>query len=330
MNELAISDASILADDLIAQNRFYYTAADFQLQLVNGFQHGKTPGETSYMKSLDDMFTLRPGFLYCFTGWPGSGKSEFLTQLAVLQAQFRKRKICFYSPESYPIEEFIDTIIHCYLGKSTDRRFPNVCSPDEYLQAIKWVDEHFFFCDWKETPDASEALRAFEYFKKEKGVEIFIVDPFNSLVTEGEERNLAIGLKRNLTAFKRFAAQNKAMVWIVEHPKTPADTKEFDQIPGPRHLFGGTMWWNKVDVLATVHRPNHQDKGDPTVQFKTWKIKNQKLNGRPGEEFIYFDIRTNRYYPTNSFNRHPMLPELPAGNWIPYKEPEEKTDETPF
>lgn len=324
MNDQQI-DIDILAEDLASPNRFYFTARDYAEGLKQGFTKGKTPGETSCLRWLDDMFTLRPGFLYCFTGWPGSGKSEFITQLTVLQAMFNKRKICFYSPESYPVDEFIDTIIHCYLGKSTDLRFPNVCSPAEYEAAIQWVDEYFYFCDWKETPDASEALQAFEYLQKEKGVEIFIVDPFNSLVTAGEEMNIAIGLKKNLTSFKRFAAQNKVMVWLVEHPKTPNESAEFDKIPGPRHLFGGTMWWNKVDVLATVHRPNREDKNDTTVVLKTWKIKKQELNGRPGEQFMFFDIRTKRYYENNSFTRHPMLPEPLGQHWVPYKD-----DENPF
>jgi twinkle protein len=316
-----MDEANILASDLVAENQFFKRASDYKMQLIDGFHKGKTPGETSHLKSLDDIFSMRPGFLYCFTGWPGSGKSEFLTQMAVFQAHFKKRKIAFYSPESYPVDEFIDTIAHCHMGKSTDRRFPNVCSVKEYGEAIDAVDKHYFFCDWKETPDATEALNAFEFLRKTYGVEIFVVDPFNSLVTEGEERNIAIGLKKNLTTFKRFAAQNKVMVWLVEHPKTPSDTKEFDQIPGPRHLFGGTMWWNKVDVLATIHRPNREDKNDPTVVFKTWKIKKQELNGRPGEQQLYFDIRTKRYYENNTFRFHPMGPaELPEGNWMPYKD----------
>jgi twinkle protein len=321
-----MNEANILAHDLLpAEKRVFYKPSDFQLQLIDGYHKGKSPGETSHLKGLDDIFSLRPGFLYCFTGWPGSGKSEFLTQLAVLQANFKKRKIAFYSPESYPMDEFIDTIVHCHLGKSTDRRFPNVCSAEEYTDALKKLDEHFYFCDWSETPDATETLAAFEYLRKEHKVEIFIVDPFNSLVTEGEERNIAIGLKKNLTAFKRFAAQNRVMVWLVEHPKTPNDTKEFDQIPGPRHLFGGTMWWNKVDVLATIHRPNREDKNDTTVVFKTWKIKKQELNGRPGEQFLFFDIRTKRYYENNTMRFHPMGPaENPGNGWMPYK------DDQPF
>ena len=206
------------------------------------------------------------------------------------------------------MDEFIDMFIHCYLGKSTDKRFPNVCSHDQYTKAIEWVDEHFYFCDWPETPNSETVINAFEFLRTQ-GCEIFIVDPFNSLVTEGEDRNIAIGLKKNLTAFKRFASQKRVMVWIVEHPKTPNDTKEYDQIPGPRHLFGGTMWWNKVDVLATVHRMNREDKTDRSVRLKTWKIKKQELNGTPGEGTLYFDIKTKRYYEQISCLDHPMNAE---------------------
>lgn len=306
MVEVALSDqVNILAQDLASDNAFYSRAKDHAVRLKHSFHAGKLPGETSYFQSLDKIFTMRMGFLYCFTGWPSSGKSEFLTQLAVMQANFKGRKIALYSPESYPVEEFIDMFIHCYLGKSTDKRFPNVCSEQEYNKAIDWVHEHFYFCDWPETPDAEKLILAFDHLKT-LGCEIFVVDPFNSIVTEGEERNIAIGLKKNLTAFKRFAAQKKVMVWLVEHPKTPNDTKEFDAIPGPRHLFGGTMWWNKVDVLATIHRVNREDKSNREVILKTWKIKKQELNGTPGEGSIFFDIRTKRYYEHVGCIDHPM------------------------
>jgi|SRR5688572_504047 len=304
-----MNEAAILAEDLASSNQFFVRAKDLQLKLKHTFKVGKQPGETSYFQSLDEMFTLRMGFLYCFTGWPSSGKSEFLTQLAVLQAQFKKRKIALYSPESYPVDEFVDMFIHCYLGKSTDRRFPNVCTEEQYNQAIEWVHEHFYFCDWNDTPDATVLISSFEHLRT-LGCEIFVVDPFNSIITEGEERNIAIGLKKNLTAFKRFASQKRVMVWLVEHPKTPNDTKEYDQIPGPRHLFGGTMWWNKVDVLATVHRVNREDKSNREVILKTWKIKKQELNGTPGEGRIFFDIRTKRYYEHVGCIDHPMNPNF--------------------
>lgn len=304
-----MDDIKILAHDLAASNNFFTRAKDWTINLLASFERGKQAGETSYFKCLDDNFTLRMGFLYCFTGWPSSGKSEFLTQLAVLQANFKNRKIALYSPESYPVDEFIDMFIHCFLGKSTDKKFPNVCSPEEYKKAIDWVDEHFYFCDWPETPDGETLINSFEFLRTQ-GCEIFIVDPFNSIVTEGEDRNIAIALKKNLTMFKRFASQKKVMVWIVEHPKTPSDTKEYDAIPGPRQLFGGTMWWNKVDVLASVHRVNREDKSNREVIIKTWKIKKQELNGTPGEGTLHFDIRTKRYFEDIHCLNHPMSTKL--------------------
>jgi twinkle protein len=275
-------EASIAASILGDESRFYTTAHDHQLRLLDTFRKGKQPGETTFYKNLDSMLTLRMGFLYCFTGWPGGGKSEFLTQLSVLQASQKKRKIAFYSPESYPEDEFIDSFIHSYIGKTTDNRFPHRCSEKEYIEAA-----------------------AFKFLVTQ-GCSIFVVDPFNSIITEGEDRNIAVSLKKNLTMFKRFAAQHRVMIWLVEHPKTPTEVKDFDQVPTNRHLFGGTMWWNKVDVGVTIHRPNRDDLNDRQVLIKTWKVKRQQLNGRPGEGTLYYDIKSNRYYQDNRCSIHPM------------------------
>lgn len=306
-----MDEAKILAMDLVSENQFYTTAKDHQVRLLDTFHKGKQPGETSYFQTLDAHFTLRLGFLYCFTGWPGGGKSEWLTQLSVLQAYFKKRKVAYYSPESYPVDEFVDTFVHCYLGKSTDRRFPNVCSEEDYKKAVDWANEYFYFCDWKDTPDCSTILNAFQFLVTQ-GCKIFVIDPFNSIVTEGEDRNIAVALKKNLTALKRFATQNRVMVWLVEHPKTPTEPKEFETVPNNRHLFGGTMWWNKIDVGVTVHRPNRNDRTDRQVIIQTWKVKRQQLNGTPGEKTIYFDVRTNRYYEDFHCLNNPMTVDLYA------------------
>lgn len=300
-----MDEARLSAEILGGESKFYTTASDHQLLLLDSFRKGKQPGETTYFQQLDGMFTLRMGFLYCFTGWPGGGKSEFLTQLSVIQANQKKRKIAFYSPESYPEDEFIDTFIHSYLGKSTDKRFHHSCSEPEYINATKWANDYFYFCNWTDTPTAEKLIAAFTFLITQ-GCSIFVVDPFNSIVTEGEDRNIAVALKKNLTLFKRFAAQNRVMVWLVEHPKTPTDPKDFDQVPNNRHLFGGTMWWNKIDVGVTIHRVNREDKNSREVLIKTWKVKRQQLNGRPGEGTLYYDIKTNRYYQDNLCSSHPM------------------------
>lgn len=286
----------LLANDLVSeQPKFFTKASQHKELLINGFRKGKQPGESTHIIILDENLTIRPGFLYAFTGWPGSGKSEFLTQIVERQAVKKDRRTALYSPESYPVDEFIDSIIHCYLGKTTDKRFPGVCSEEEYLQAIDWVDEHFYFLEWEETPDPETVLEAFKFLHEVHKVMFFVVDPFNSLITEGESSNIAVALKKNLTSFKRFASQRKVCVFLVEHPKTPSDPKEYDNIPGPRQMFGGTMWWNKTDILLSVHRPNRDDPKNDEVIIKVWKVKNQHLNGRPGEKILHYDFKTRRY-----------------------------------
>jgi twinkle protein len=311
-------EARILAEDLASESQFYTTADNHAIRLIDSYTRGKQPGETTYYQSLNEILTLRAGFLYCFTGWPGGGKSEFLTQLSVLQAHFKKRKVAFYSPESYPEDEFLDTFIHCYLGKTTDIRFPHVCNLNEYKAAIEWASKYFYLCNWSDTPNAETLLRAFDHLHKQ-GCQIFVVDPFNSIVTEGEDRNIAVALKKNLTLFKRFAVQKRVQVWLVEHPKTPNESKEFDTLPNNRNLFGGTMWWNKVDVGVTIHRPNRADKTDRRVTINTWKVKRQQLNGHPGEATLYYDLRGNRYYEDLQCMMHPMIePDLYKDKDLPF------------
>ena len=62
-----------IAHDLAAQNQFYTTAKQHTLRLKSTFIKGKEPGETTYYKKLDEILRIRMGFLYAFTGWPGSG-----------------------------------------------------------------------------------------------------------------------------------------------------------------------------------------------------------------------------------------------------------------
>ena len=328
----------VLAQDLASSSEFYSTALKHKERLIEGFNKGKEPGESCGIFQLDNNFTIRKGFMYCFTGWPGSGKSEFLTQIALYQAKKHQRKVGIYSPESYPVEDFIDSVVHCYLGKTTDKRFPNVCTEKEYISAIEFIDKYFFFLDWKETPDVSKVIDGFTFLKT-LGAEFFIVDPFNSLVTDGEGANLAVSIKNNLTNFKRFTSQNKVITCLVEHPKTPTDMKDYDNIPNNRNMFGGTMWWNKIDVGVSVHRMNRHDKNDDQVIIQTWKIKNQHLNGTPGEVIIHYDFKRRQYFGSRQKMMEPALelqqsfekPKFANTAYapearLPYQEKEENSD----
>ena len=289
---------------------------DYRELVIDQFLKGSQIGEPSGLTFLDPHLKIRPGYFYTVTGWPGSGKSEFVMQLALLQAITAKRKIAFYSPESYPVESFISTMAHCYLGKSTDKSYPNCCTEDEYRFALDWLNEWVFFVEHEENPDPSTVIEDFKQCKLGYGCKVFVLDPFNSLTSEDENTNMALQLKDVLNKFVHFTHTEKVIMFCIEHPKTPRDTQAAMEMPGPYQLFGGSMWWNKSDCIFAIHSMREEGKCTGEVLIKVWKMKNQKLNGRPGEVSAYFDITKNRYFKTrlgdvNAMNFDSVRKDLP-------------------
>lgn len=269
---------------------------EYNNRVLDQFRKGSMIGEGCGLSFLDANLKIRPGFFYTVTGWPGSGKSEFVMQLAILQSIISKRKIAFYSPESYPVESFIATMAHCYLGRSTDRGYKNCCSEDQYLSALEWLNEWVYLIDYDDSPDSVQVLEDFKTLFLSHSCKVFVLDPFNSLNEVDENPNMALQLKTVLNTFVHFVHTNKVIFFCIEHPKTPRDTMEALTIPGSHQLFGGTMWWNKSDCLLAIHSEREEGRYTGNVTIKVWKMKNQKLNGRPGEVRAWFDISRNRYY----------------------------------
>jgi len=306
-------------------DNYLFHALDFKDQIMETYQKGNNMGESCGIMSLNGIFRIRPGYFYCFTGWPGAGKSEFVTQLMILQATLKGRKGCIYSPESYPMAAYIETIAHNYLGKSVSKSYQNCCTESELLAALQWINDNFVFLNWKDTPDIQLVLQAFHHCKMFEKSKVFLIDPFNSLTNEDETGNMALNLKDYLNKMVGFTHNENVVTMVVEHPKTPRDSTEATKPPGAHQLFGGTMWWNKSDCMVSVHSlKDEQGRYTSEVLIKTLKMKNQKLNGRPGEVMLNFDIKTNRYSGAESFT--PKVPDnFKRLDWT-----ESKKDDLPF
>jgi len=80
-------------------------ARDVHEKVWDYHQHGDTFGEYTGVTKLNAHLRWRPGFLYTFSGWPGSGKSEFLNYMMILRAKAGE-KIVMYSPGVLPSTGF--------------------------------------------------------------------------------------------------------------------------------------------------------------------------------------------------------------------------------
>lgn len=225
------------------------------------------------------------------------GKTEFGLHLMLMKSIFCGWKWGVFSPENYPEDEFYDTLIHSYIGKSTDPFYENnQMSMDEYERGYNFVREHFFYV-YPERHTMDEIDSAFIYLIKEKGICGTFCDPHNQIEHSiGEREDLF--LSKFLTDRKRFALKYNIYSLTSTHPKSMSRNKngEYD-VPDMYDISGGAMWANKMDNIMALHRPNFiADPTDTTVECHVRKIKKQKLVGVPGVCTFTFSRKTNRYY----------------------------------
>ena len=232
----------------------------------------------------------------------------------LLRAKHYDDKIVMYSPESNTYE-LITNLARAYIGKNVNPEFDNICTEDEYNDALDFIQDHYVFLEnEEELPSVAGLLNTFERLSN-KGFNCFTIDPMNWLVESNVgETNLYNYLKVSLTNLKMFAKNFDTIVCYIEHPKTPSPVR--GKIPKATafSLAGGTMHFNKTDCMCLLHRMTDEDieeklsKGELLqqtldnkqnninfVEFETVKMKSQRLNGKLGSQLLEYDFITGRF-----------------------------------
>lgn len=265
------------------------------------FKKGKKRGETTRFESIDKHFTWKKGELTCVTGFPNHGKTELVMQLMLAKAIHDNWRWSVYSPENFPVDEIYDTLIHAYIGKTTDPHYSGQMTYADYLKGIDFVKGHFF-CFYPQLDHTFEAVSdCHEYAVKNFKVDGCLTDPFNAIDQDATIRDDHF-IRDKLNKAGRFARKYNICNVITAHPSGEVRRKEDGSFPVPDqyNLAGGRMWNNKCDNILAVHRPNyHKDKSDSLVEFHSHKIKKQKLVGLPGSVCLDFRRVTNRYHEMN-------------------------------
>jgi len=282
------------------------------------FKHGKKRGTTTHFIEFDDRFTWKSGEITLIVARPNFGKTEFGMQLMLMKSVFDGWKWAVFSPENYPADEFYDSLIHSYIGKTTDPYYDVLqMSMEEYERGYKFVKEHFFYV-YPEVHSMEEVDANFLHLIKEKVIKGCFIDPYNQLEMDYGNRD-DVFLSKFLRDRKRFAIEYDLHYLVSTHPKSMSRDKNGRYpIPEFYDIAGGAMWANKMDNIIVIDRPNYVDNpSDTQVDIHVKKIKKQKLVGTPGVQTFHFSRKTNRYS-INDYNPlekiHPKLPERPYGS----------------
>ena len=106
----------------------------------------------------------------------------------------------------------------------------------------------------------------------------FLIDPYSSLKFGSYGEHYA-----NAGKMRSFVKDQNCKLIVSMHVSTEAarrETKEGIAVPLPSHLEMGTMWMNRADDLAIMHRLTQNELLRNQMELHVCKIKSTRTGGR--------------------------------------------------
>ena len=246
----------------------------------NGIDHGIRAG----IPDLDKLFRVCPQTLTVCTGVPGSGKSSFLSWLAIQLASKHDWSTAILSAETPPTILLLQMAAiynqQPYLGASK-------MSDPQLAKAMDWLSDRLVILDDSDTSISSVLERA-QAAVLRMGVRSLIVDPFNFLTGSmgNAEENSVANINKILVSLKSFAVEHSIAIFLVAHP-----VKMYRQgdgkvpIPTGYDVSGSSSFYNVADAGITLSRDG------ANALFTVWKARFPWI-GKPGNTELSFDPET--------------------------------------
>ena len=303
-NECYLRKGEVETRMIVAEASHYPVAgiitADDELEEVMRLHRDGMPrGIPTGWPSLDNLYSVVPGYFTVVTGIPGSGKSEFMDNLMINVSRSHQWKWLVFSPEGAPTPSHIGRLIEKYWGKPfLPTEAGHTGSPrmveEEVLAAHSWVNDHVQFVV-PEDPTIDELLRLARVDVMRRGTQGIVIDPWNEIqhnrpsnVREDEY------LSEQLRKIRQFAERHQVHVFVINHPHALQWDQKTGQYPVVKgyDLHGGSMWLNKTGGLLSVWR-DAQEPSQP-VSVYVLKTKTRQI-GKRGWAKFYFQRPTGRY-----------------------------------
>jgi twinkle protein len=263
-------------------------AATYYERLNDLYTKGTGKGFSTGYTSVDEIYTVAPAQLTVVTGYPSSGKSNFIDQVMVNLANAHDWKFAVCSFENQP-EIHISRLMEIY----TRKRFfegKERMSEAEKESAFKFVKEHFLFIDTNgEEPSTLDSiLERARAAVKRMGVRGLIIDPYNYIELPRNEGTETAAISDMLTRVQKFCKAHDVHTWFIAHPSKITRQGVEQPRPDGMSIAGSMAWWAKTDCGLTVHRKDHH------VEIAVWKCRYRWV-GTQGETTMLYNKTAGTY-----------------------------------
>ena len=276
-----------------------FTVSDFESSLDALFENGMQRGVTIGHENFDRFCSFETKRLCIVTGIPGSGKSEFLDEIAERLNMRYGWRFAYFSPENAPLQYHASKLVEKFTGK----HFSSLSiSQNEYLQAKEHINKDFYFIAPPDNYKLDNILEKARYLVRKRGIKGLVIDPYNRLESEQgyriTETQYISGVLDKLT---NFAQRNDVLIFLMAHPtKQPKGKDGVIEAPTLYDISGSANFFNKADFGLVVHRNRLTN----TVEVHVQKVKFRHL-GECGTAIFAYNINNGRYTPIERGDRAP-------------------------
>ena len=292
LNEVMLDDPTKVGDLLTSAVPYPVSgisdAGSYYERLNELYTKGTGKGYSTGYTSVDEIYTVAPAQLTVVTGYPSSGKSNFVDQIMVNLADKHDWKFAVCSFENQP-EIHISRLMEIY----TKRRFfdgkDRMSETDKEI-AFKFVKEHFLFIDTNgEEPSTLDSiLERARIAVKRMGVRGLVIDPYNYIELPRSEGTETSAISDMLTRVQKFCKAHDVHTWFVAHPSKITRQGTEQPRPDGMSIAGSMAWWAKTDCGLTVHRKDHH------VEIAVWKCRYRWV-GTQGETTMIYNKTAGTY-----------------------------------
>lgn len=264
-------------------------ASTYEERLNDLYAKGSGKGFSTGYPSVDNIYTVAPSQLTVITGYPSSGKSNFVDQLMVNLARAHDWKFAICSFENQP-EIHISRLMEMFTHKRFFDGAQRMSDPEKTV-AFKWVNDHFLFIDTNgEEPSTLESiLTRAKVAIKRMGIRGLVIDPYNYIELNKANSTETEAISNMLTKVQQFVKAHELHCWFVAHPSKVNRSGVEQPRPDGMSISGSMAWWAKTDCGITVHR------GDANVvEIAVWKCRYRWV-GTQGETSLLYNKVAGTY-----------------------------------
>ena len=263
--------------------------SDMETELDEFYKNGVKNGYKIGLDSFDGIFSTYTKQFIVVTGFPSSGKSDFVDQMTIGYNMMYEWKTAYASTENYPQYLHVDKLIRKIYGATPKYEQTKELA---WQKCVQHINKNFFFIDYEDGFDLDKVLKKGEELVRRIGIRCLVIDPYNK-IRDKDNLNMSITDYTNayLNKIDAFCKKHDVVCILVAHPTKPQNDKGKLIEPTFYDVKGGGEFYDMSPHGILVHR----DYENATVKIKVLKVKFANLGENQAHVDYCWNVNNGRY-----------------------------------